>query len=411
MSRPVRRGVYRRRCARCGWEGTYTTAGRANYAKRKHSCTKREDAMVRAAQREAREALVDRTPKPCLHKYANHQHGERATYVLDACRCIPCSKANAEAETWRTRQKAYGRYHKYVPAEHVRAHLRELGVYGIGLKRVAKLSGVSTGTLSKIMFGVYAPVEGEFRGCKGKGERVREPSRRVLRSTAEKIYDVEAVPANLGVGQKDHERTPTARLRLQALVALGWSQSKLAERLGILPTNLGPIIGTSTAGGPRRRDGLRILSRGTVDKIEALYAELSMTLPPETNHRERIAASRSRNYAAERGWLPPLALEDVSDVPVLQLGSHEDVDEVAVRRAVDGDKGVRLTIAERREAITILHAQGLSDRAIGKRIGVASDTVQRVRSLLGLPANVEESLAHVYDPKAAHKRRQRQEAS
>lgn len=403
----VRRGVFQRRCARCGWEGTYDTAGRANYAKRRHSCSKREDAMVRAAQREAQEALIDRTPKPCLHKYANHQHGERATYVLDKCRCMPCTEANREKANERYRLKAYGRYNKYVSAEFVRDHLRELGEYGIGLKRVAKLSGVSTGTLSKIMFGVYAPVEGEFRGRCGKGERVREPSRRVLRSTAEKLYAVEAIPANLGPGQADHERTATARLHLRALVALGWSQSKLAKRLDILPSNFGPMIGTSTAGGPNRREGLRVLSRSTVDKIEALYAELSMTLPPETNHRDRIAASRARNYAKAHGWLPPLAIEDVAGAEV----SEDYVDEAAVLRRMDGDKSVRLTRQERMELVARLHAQGLNDSQIQRQTGVHADQVKRDRDALGLPPNVEESLSHVYNTEAAHKRRQMQEAS
>jgi transcriptional regulator with XRE-family HTH domain len=329
----VRRGSYARRCARCGWEGTYDTAGRANYAKRRHSCVKREDAMVRAAQAEAREQLVDRTPKPCLHKVANHQHGTRACYVLDACRCTPCSKANVEAENWRARQKAYGRYNKYVAAEHVRAHLAELAEYGIGLKQVAKLSGVSTGTLSKIVFGVYADT-GTGGGRNGPGDKVREPSRRVLRSTAEKIYDVEPIPANLGAGQADRERTPTARLHLRALIALGWSQSKLAKRLGILPSNLGPVIG-----------GDRTLTRGTVDKIEALYDQLSMTLPPESNQRDRIAASRARNYARAHGWVPPLDLEDVDGVEL----AGEYLDEAAIERRMRGDKSVRLTKAEKAE--------------------------------------------------------------
>lgn len=353
MSTPkVRRGTYSRRCARCGWAGTYDTASRANYAKRRHSCTKREQAMLRAALAEARQAAIDRAPKPCLHKIADHQHGTRACYVLDACRCLPCSEANTAAENERTRLKAYGRYNKYVAAEHVRAHLRELADFGIGLKRVARLSGVSTGTLSKIMFGVYAPPEGEFRGCKGKGERVREPSRRVLRSTAEKIYAIEPISANLGAGQADPERTPTARLHLRSLVALGWSQSKLAVRLGMLPTNLGPVIGT---GG-----NSRVLSRGTVDAIERLYGELSMKLPPESNQRERIAASRARNYAKDRGWLPPLALDEddwSDDLPA------DDVDEVAVRRRMSGDKTVRLNRAEK---VHLVHAWQAAGRPLNE---------------------------------------------
>lgn len=304
MSAPVRRATRRHRCARCGHEVVYENAGaaEARHWFGKHSCIKVEQKRLKAALREQREALIDRTPKPCLHKVAGHQHGTRACYVLDGCRCRPCSKANAEAEGWRERQKAYGRYHKYVSAEHVRAHLRDLGEYGIGLKQVARLSGVSTGTLSKIVFGVYAPGPG---GCKGRGDRVRDPSRRVLRRTAEAIYAVEPVPANLGAGQADHERTPLARLHLRSLVALGWSQSKLAKRLGILPTNLGPVIGTGSK-------PPRTLTRGMVDKVEALFAELCMTLPPEDTSRDRIAASRSRRFARERRWLPPLALPDLN---------------------------------------------------------------------------------------------------
>lgn len=298
----VRRATRRHRCSRCGLEAVYENAGavEARYWFSKHSCRKREEAMLRARLAADREALIDRTPQPCLHKQANHQHGTRACYVLDRCRCLPCAKANSEAETWRERQKAYGRYHKYVNAEHVRAHLAELADYGIGLKQVAKLSGVSTGSLSKIVFGVYRNT-GTGGGRNGPGAKVREPSRRVLRSTAEKIYAVEPIPANLGAGQADHERTPLARLHLRALVALGWSQSKLATRLGLLPSNLGPVIGTSGR-------GPRVLTRSTVDAIEALFAELCMTLPPETNQRDRIAAARARNYAKAHGWEPPLAL-------------------------------------------------------------------------------------------------------
>ena len=364
MSAKVRRGLYRRRCARCFWEGTYDTAGKANWAKRKHSCRKREDAMLRAAEREAREALIDRTPQPCLHKVANHEHGTRAAYVLDRCRCRPCAKANSDAELWRERQKAYGRYHKYVSAEFVRDHLRELGEYGIGLKRVAKLSGVSTGTLSKIVFGVYAPVEGEFKGCKGKGELVRERSRRVLRSTAEKIYAVEAVPANLGVGQPDHERTPTARLHLQALVALGWSQSKLGDRLGIQRSNMTPIV-----------DGERVLNRGTVERIEALYAELSMSIPTPANRFEAGGITRARAHAKARGWLPPLALEDVADVEL----DDDYVDEAAIERRLSGDKSVRLHKGETAEAVRRALARGMNTGQIERHLGVKPERYIRLR--------------------------------
>ena len=291
-------------------------------------------------------ALVDRTPKPCLHKQADHQHGTRAAYVLDRCRCQPCSKANSDAETWRERQKAYGRYNKYVPAEFVRDHLRELAAYGIGTKTVAKLSGVSNGSLTKIVYGSYAPSVGPHKGCKGNGELLRGPARRVLRSTAEAIYAVEAIPANLPGNRPDLERTPLARLHLRALVALGWSMSRLGNRVGILPGNFCRIITGDT---PMNRD--------TVDKVEAMFAELSMTLPPETNQRERIAASRSRRYAREHGWMPPLALPDL-DTAAPVLFEEPTVDEAAIYRRMHGDKSVRLTKAEKAELVRRWVASG-----------------------------------------------------
>ncbi|MDP9820411.1 transcriptional regulator with XRE-family HTH domain [Nocardioides massiliensis] len=287
----VRRGTYHRRCARCFWEGTYDTAAKANHAKKKHSCAKHEQAMLRAALAEEREAAIDRTPKPCHHKEANHQHGTNAAYVLDKCRCYPCSAARAAQDDWRRRQKAYGRYTKYVPAEHVRAHVRDLMDAGMGLKRIVAVSGVSQGALWKLMYG------------KRQADGTQQPSRRVLRETAEKLYALDPAwtpgPLPLAPGARDHAGTPTARTHLRALVALGWSMSKLGARLGIQPTNMAPVV-----------SGDRVLTRATVDAIEKLYAELCMTLPPETNQRERIAATRSRRLARERGWLPPLALDD-----------------------------------------------------------------------------------------------------
>lgn len=65
-----------------------------------------------------REAQVDRIPKPCLHKHAQHEHGTLACYVLDKCRCLPCASANSTAESERQRQKAYGRYNSDATAKH-----------------------------------------------------------------------------------------------------------------------------------------------------------------------------------------------------------------------------------------------------------------------------------------------------
>lgn len=385
MSTRVRRTTRRHRCARCGFEATYPNAGAVearNWFNR-HSCQKRERLAVRQVMAAIREESIDRTPQPCLHKVANHEHGQRATYVLDACRCIPCSKANAAAENERERMKAYGRYHKYVDAYPVRLHLAELKEYGIGLKQVSRVSGVSNGSLTKIWYGLYGPTEGPHKGCKGNGDLLRGPARRVLRTTAERIYAVEAIPQNLSAGAPDHERTPQARLHLQALVALGWSMSKLGERLGIDRGNFGPIIGTSTAGGPNRREGLRVLSRGTVDRVEALFDELSMTLPPRHEYRDKIAYTRAINYAAEAGWVPPLELEDLDHTDDL-VDEDLDIDEVAIERRMGGDKTVKLTRDERIEIVRRWRQSGRTlaemERVTGINAGRYLNQVEQVAS-------------------------------
>ena len=362
----VRRGTYSRRCARCFWTGEYDTAAKADYAKKKHSCQKHEMAMLRAAMREERLALIDRTPKSCLHKVANHVHGTHACYVLDKCRCRPCADAHAAYERNLTRQKAYGRYNKWVAAEHVRAHLAELKEYGIGLKRVSELSGVSNGSLTKIWYGKYADTGRQAEPLREGGTLVRGPARRVLRKTAEAIFDVEPIPANLGARVPDHERTPLARTHLRALVALGWSMSELGVRLGMKPEHRGNACALIT--------GDRVMARETVDRAEALFEQLSMTLPPETNQRERQAAARSRNYAAAHGWLPPLALDDLAPYS----DDSDDLDEAAIERRLNGDKTIRLRKGESAEVVRRALARGISTTQIERDLGIKTERYVRL---------------------------------
>lgn len=277
-STKVRRGIYHRRCARCLWEGTYDTRAKADYAKSRHSCQKREQAMLAAARRQAREQAIDRTPQPCLHKQADHQHGTRACYVLDKCRCLPCSKANAEAETWRERQKAYGRYTKYVDAYPVRLHIQKLLDAGMGLKQIGKVASVSNGAMTKIWYGTYSTTgTGKAPGRKGRGgkggELIRPPTRRVLRTTAEKLYAIDPDWTGQPLPLADGARVGPdicigVTRRIRALVALGWSQSQLAARLGLQRSNF------------RLADHQWSLNWRTVKAVHALYDELSMTLPP-----------------------------------------------------------------------------------------------------------------------------------
>lgn len=63
------------------------------------------------------------------------------------------------------------------------------------------------------------------------------------------------------------------------------------------------------------------------------------------------------------------------------------IDDIAVQRAIEGDRTVALTLPERDHAIRMLHARGLNDAQIGDRLGCSGDLVLRARREHGLPAN------------------------
>lgn len=410
MSRPVKRGTFRRSCRNCPWTGEYATKARADFGKRQHSCQRWNEKAAKAERGRARMEAIDRTPKPCLHAGQPHEHGQYATYTWDKCRCIPCKDAATAYEQERVRQQAYGRWDNLVDAEPVRAHVRALMDAGMGLKRIAAAAGISNGAASKLIYGVYAQVEGPQRGCKGSGQRVRPPARRVRKETAEKLLAVTFGHAS----RTTVDQSDTAR-RLQALMANGWSGSKLGERLGIQRSNMTPLI-----------HGRREVYADTARAVYELYLELAHQAPPETEHRDKIAASRARRYAASLGWAPPLrvggrlftgeALPDPMDrleAEVVDLGAPA-YDEAAVLRRMDGDREVKLGTAERLEVVARLHKQGLMDRDLAELTGIHRDQVARDRQALGLKANANPEhtgLADYFSARSQARRAAQREAS
>lgn len=358
MSRRVARGVYRRWCRVCGWKGTYSSAGMADYARRQHSCAKHIAEAAKAQRGRARQVGIDRTPKPCTHPEVAHVHGTRLAYVRDKCRCLPCAAANAAYEQDMTRQKAYGRWNGLIDAEPSRRHVQTLMAAGMGLRQLVK-AGVSSGTLNKLLYG----------HPNANGTR-RPPIRRIRPATAAKILAVELAVA-------DHalvDSTGTTR-RARALVALGWSQSKIAAELGVRPANF--HLATNP---PPTVNAL------TARAIADLYDRWSMTLPPASEHRDKIAASRARRYAKARGWLPPLALDDDRlDDPAYKPDSltteehtEDHLDEAAIYRRAHGDKKVRLTRAEAAELVRRWANSGRSLQECERITGLKPDRYHRI---------------------------------
>lgn len=211
-----------------------------------------------------------------------HKHGSSTCYVHCRCRCAACTEGNSARERRRVRQKAYGRYvHPYVDAAPVREHIQSLVDFGFGYLRIAALADVRPGAVQNLLYGRQQP-----------GPRYREQLQRMSRVNAEKLLAVKPEHDLLALGARV-PATPTVR-RLRALVALGWSQSKLAARLNLSPSNFGKLLSA------------RLCTLRTEHAVRDLYAHLSTTLPPATTHRDKIAAARAKRYAAERGWPLPM---------------------------------------------------------------------------------------------------------
>ena len=180
----------------------------------------------------------------------------------------------------RERMIAYGRWEVvYVDAEPVRAHVRQLQAAGLGLRRIAELASVNRSQLCTLL--------------NGGRERGTGPSRRVSRNAAERILAVAIpdAPHRFAADRRVIPAVGTAR-RLQALVAIGHTQSYLCSRIGVTAPN-----------GTHLFAGSRPVTAATARRVAALFDELQLT-PGDS--------ARSRHRAASKGWAPPLAWDEDS---------------------------------------------------------------------------------------------------
>jgi transcriptional regulator with XRE-family HTH domain len=269
-------------CPDCPFTTTNRTEGLAVYALKRHSCD-RQRRLREKADRVAARRAKEGPKRDCQCKYAKHEHGTRTAYVVDRCKCRQCLDANSAAKRQVDKQKAYGRYDNgRVDAGPAREHVRNLMAQGMAWKQVAKVAGLSPSTVSNLLYGRY--------------ERGHAPYPRMSRVNSEKLLAVKVTLENLPAGH--HVDATGTHRRLRALVAIGWSQSRLAALLGIERSNFTAFM---------RSEGVTVRYALAVrDLYDQIWDE-----PQEGHdHRSRIAANRARNYARERGWLPPLAWDD-----------------------------------------------------------------------------------------------------
>lgn len=126
------------------------------------------------------------------------------------CRCDLCRAANSAYERGRKARLVP----PYVAASAARDHLAWLRTEGVGLKQVAKQSGVAHGALSKIVYGT--PTLG------------RGPSKRIRPTTSEAILAV--TPSQGARGS----RVPAGPVwaDVNRLLGRGWTKSAIARAIG-----------------------------------------------------------------------------------------------------------------------------------------------------------------------------------
>lgn len=262
-------------------------------------------------------------------------HGTLTGAKTHRCTCDACRARAHTYDTTRARLIAYGRWQPYIDAEPVRQHLRMLMSYGIGWMRVGRLTGLSNGALSKLLY--------------GDSTRGMAPSKRVRPATADKILAIR--PTFDALAPSARVDATGTRRRLQALVAVGWPQRALAPRLGISREQVNEQI-----------HRLAEVEVATVRAVIALYDQLWDVDPVQCGIAPRWA-EHARRLAKRNGWAPPAAWDDATiDSPAAEPDLGESVDRYSA-------------IAE--DAQWLMDAQGYTREQAALRLGITQRHLDR----------------------------------
>lgn len=274
----------------------------------------------------------------CPHG-GKHQHGTPAGYSEDGCRCDDCTDAKSAYWARMSKLKAYGRWvAKHVDPAGAREHLAKLRAAGLGIRTIEKHTGVDDSTLRALAAGQY---------------------RRIDASTAERLL---AMPLDTTVAAGAVVDGTGSRRRLQALIAIGWSESKLAAQLGLTTFSVHWLFeGNNT-------------TRETADSIRDLYERVWDTPPPQDTTGDKAAATRSINRAARNDWPPPLAWDDDTiDDPATE--PHE------ARR---NEKRKQRVTADVLEDLDWLRRTGAHPDTAAERVGMTRRTLEREAHRAGM---------------------------
>lgn len=216
----------------------------------------------------------------------DHAHTHDTCWLEHKCRCGGCRHSRKlDRQRRRNRLIAYGRTDELrgdrVDAGPVREHLLELLSEGVGLERIADAAEVPRSLCLDLKFG-------------RRGKRSHQTVKSVRRDRAEQLLALTIDDIDRALV----ESVGTSR-RLQALVSIGWTETQLAERMGMGVGNFWKLV-----------CGLRgRVTAETANRAAAVFTEL-------WDHPQAGAqADNARRIAARRSWLSPLAWDDIDNDP------------------------------------------------------------------------------------------------
>jgi transcriptional regulator with XRE-family HTH domain len=192
-------------------------------------------------------------------------HGVRSTYVAGGCRCDACCAANTRYAKWR---ELHGTV--LVDSTPARDHIAALRAAGVGRREIARRARLARSVVNRL-----AGVDRSKPAARVRPETLAA----ILAVTVDDLAPATVVDA-LGT-----------RRRLQALISIGWTQTDLAHRTGLLLSTVNALVNERWAN----------VQHGTHLRVCRVFDELSGT-PGRSD--------RARAMAARRRWAPPLAWDD-----------------------------------------------------------------------------------------------------
>lgn len=224
-------------------------------------------------------------------------HDTLTCYIRYQCRRPKCVDRYNRNNQQRLRQHAQGTYDRLVDAAPVREHVKALVAAGGSARGISAVAGVN----EKVVRDLLPPT---------KGGRRRPAKHRVLGDNARKVLAVrveDVVPPSVNA-------TGTVR-RIQALIAVGWPMTRLAEPLGMSDNHVWDLL---------RRYGtnpeLQVLG-STAHRVAAAYNTIRSQDPTRSGVALGRAAQAKRRAAARRWPTPkywdqyPDAIDDPTFTP------------------------------------------------------------------------------------------------